>query len=107
MTSTTSAAATGARPKDSVRAGTLARSRDKRGGNFWATYLFLTVMAVIWLIPLLWGIYPSLRPKADTDKYGYFSIAGNFNLGNYVQAWNQGGFINYFGNSVLITVPTV
>jgi multiple sugar transport system permease protein len=106
MTSTTSTA-TAARTKDDVRDRAVARSRSKRGGNFWATYLFLTVMAVMWLIPLLWAIYTSLRPKADTDKYGYFSIAGNFNLANYAQAWTQGGFLNYFGNSVLITVPTV
>ncbi len=106
MTSTTSTA-TAARPKDEVRDRALSRSRSKRGGTVWPTYLFLTVMAVIWLIPLLWAVYTSLRPKADTDKYGYFSIAGHFDLGNYVQAWTQGGFINYFGNSVLITIPTV
>jgi len=106
MTSTTSTARA-ARPKDDVREGTLARSRDKRGGNHWATYLFLTVMAAVWLVPLLWAVYTSLRPKADTDKFGYFSFGGHFDFGNYVQAWTQGGFINYFGNSALITIPTV
>ncbi|HEY8318730.1 MAG TPA: carbohydrate ABC transporter permease [Amnibacterium sp.] len=106
MTSTTSTATT-ARPKGDVRDVAVARSRSKRGGTLWPTYLFLTVMALIWLVPLLWAIYTSLRPKADTDKYGYFSVAGNFNLDNYFQAWTQGGFINYFGNSVLVTIPTV
>jgi multiple sugar transport system permease protein len=71
------------------------------------TYVFLTVMAVAWLTPLLWAVYTSLRPKADTDKYGYFSIAGHYDFGNFADAWTQGGFITYFGNSVLITVPTV
>lgn len=84
-----------------------ARTRTKRTGSHWGTYLFLTVMAIMWLVPLLWALYTSLRPKADTDRYGYFSIAGSFNFQNFVDAWNQGGFINYFGNSVLITVPTV
>ncbi|HEY5222719.1 MAG TPA: carbohydrate ABC transporter permease [Microbacteriaceae bacterium] len=75
--------------------------------SHWGTYLFLTVMAVMWLVPLAWALYTSLRPKAATDKYGYFSIAGPFNFDNFTQAWNQGGFINYFGNSLIITAPAV
>jgi multiple sugar transport system permease protein len=106
MTSTTGTA-TAARPRADAGAGAVARTRSKRGGTLWPSYLFLTVMALIWLVPLLWAIYTSLRPKADTDKYGYFSLAGSFNLDNYIQAWTQGGFPTYFGNSVIITVPTV
>jgi ABC-type sugar transport system, permease component len=41
----------------------------------YGTHLFLLAMSVLWLIPLLWTLYTSLRPKADTDKYGYFSRA--------------------------------
>lgn len=77
------------------------------GGGAAASYLFLTVMAFMWLVPLLWTLYTSLRPKADTDKYGYFSIGGSFSVQNYIDAWNQGGFPTYFLNSVVITVPTV
>jgi multiple sugar transport system permease protein len=64
-------------------------------------------MAIMWLIPLLWALFTALRPKADTDKYGYFSFGGAFNFSNFVQAWNQGGFPRYFMNSLIITVPTV
>jgi multiple sugar transport system permease protein len=106
MTSTTSTA-TAVPARTGVREGEVARDRSKRGGTVWPTMLFLTVMAVIWLLPLVWAIYTSLRPKADTDKFGYFSFGGSFNFGNYVDAWNQGGFITYFGNSALITIPTV
>lgn len=79
-----------------------ARRRPRYG-----THLFLLVMAVLWLIPLLWSLYTALRPKADTDKYGYFSIAGTYGFQNFVDAWNQGGFPVYFLNSVIITIPTV
>src|SRR4051812_22312827 len=78
------------------------RQRPKYG-----THLFLVVMSVLWLIPLVWALFTSLRPKADTDKYGYFSFGGAFNFNNFVDAWNQGGFPTYFGNSLIITVPTV
>lgn len=84
----------------------LARVKQKQRPKY-GTHLFLLIMSVLWLIPLVWAVYTSLRPRADTEKYGYFSIAGAFNFDNFVQAWNQGGFATYFGNSVIITVPTV
>ena len=61
----------------------------------------------MWLIPLLWTLFTALRPKADTDKYGYFSLGGTFNLDNFGQAWQQAGLGKYFVNSLIITVPTV
>ena len=87
-------------------AGSRVATKGRRPSH-WPTYLFLTVLAVMWLVPLAWSLYTSLRPKADTDKYGYFSVGGTYNFQNFVDAWNQGGFVNYFWNSVLITVPTV
>ena len=87
-------------------AGSAARVTKKQRPKY-GTHLFLIVMSILWLIPLVWAVYTSLRPRADTEKYGYFSIAGAFNFDNFVQAWNQGGFATYFGNSVIITVPTV
>jgi len=87
-------------------AGSTARVTKKQRPKY-GTHLFLIIMSILWLIPLVWAVYTSLRPRADTEKYGYFSIAGAFNFDNFVQAWNQGGFATYFGNSVIITVPTV
>ena len=73
----------------------------------YGTHLFLIVMSIMWVIPLGWALFTSLRPKADTDKYGYFSFGGAFNFQNYVDAWNQGGFGKYFVNSLIIVVPSV
>jgi multiple sugar transport system permease protein len=75
--------------------------------SHWGTYLFLTVMAVIWMIPLLWSLFTALRPFADTNKYGYFSLGGHFNFDNFVTAFVQGQDLTYLWNSVIITVPTV
>ena len=75
--------------------------------SHWGTYLFLTIMAILWLIPLLWSIFVALRPFADTNKYGYFSLGGRFNFDNFITAFNQGNMPTYFWNSVIITVPTV
>jgi multiple sugar transport system permease protein len=73
----------------------------------YGTHIFLMVMAVVWLIPLLWAAFTALRSKADTDKFGYFSFGGAFNFDNFVTAWNQGGFANLLWNSAIITIPTV
>jgi multiple sugar transport system permease protein len=103
MTATTSTAVRSG-TRDAADARTAVR---RQRPSHWGTYLFLTVLAVMWLVPLVWTLYTSLRPKADTDKFGYFSIGGTYNFQNFVDAWNQGGFVNYLWNSVLITVPTV
>jgi multiple sugar transport system permease protein len=70
-------------------------------------HLFLIVMAIVWLIPLLWAVFTALRPKADTDKFGYFSLGGGFNFDNFVTAWNQGGFATLLTNSAIIVIPSV
>ncbi|WP_104140773.1 carbohydrate ABC transporter permease [Arthrobacter sp. ZGTC131] len=79
-------------------------SRPKR---HYGTHIFLTAMAVMWLIPLGWALFTALRPIASTNEHGYFSIAGEFNFDNFVQAWTQGGIAKYFWNSVIISVPAV
>ena len=110
MSTSTSAPSRPARRRGTADGGTTGAGPMRSGSRakrHYGTHIFLTVMAVAWLIPLLWALYTALRPKADTDKYGYFSFGGSFNLGNFIQAWNQGGFPRYFLNSVIITVPTV
>jgi multiple sugar transport system permease protein len=80
---------------------------NKLGRPHYGTHAFLLVMTVMWLIPLLWSVYTALRPFADTNKYGYFSIGGHYSLNNFVTAWNQAGMGKYLVNSAIITVPTV
>ena len=71
------------------------------------SYIFLSVTAFLWIIPLVWTLYTSLRPEADTNKYGYLSTGGSFNFDNFSQAWTQGLFATYFVNSAIITIPAV
>ena len=81
--------------------------RGRRRKRHYGTHVILLALSVMWLIPLLWTLYTALRPKAETDKYGYFSVKGVFNLDNFRNAWEQAGLAKYFVNSVIITVPTV
>ncbi|WP_427128764.1 carbohydrate ABC transporter permease [Pseudarthrobacter sp. S9] len=83
------------------------RGGGSKAKRHYGTHIFLTVMAVMWMIPLGWAIFTALRLKADTDKYGYFSLGGAFSFDNFVTAWNQGGFPRYFANSLIISIPTI
>lgn len=70
------------------------------------TYIFLTVMAFMWLVPLLWTLYIALRPKSATDLHGYFSVGGPLTFDNFTTAWDS-GFGRYLLNSAMITIPAV
>jgi multiple sugar transport system permease protein len=72
-----------------------------------ALYGFLTVMAITWLFPVVWAIYTSLRPFAETQRLGYISPPSVLNLDNFIDAWARGGFATHFFNTVLIAVPAV
>jgi multiple sugar transport system permease protein len=93
-------------PKFPARSGAATKVGSTKRPRY-GIHLFLIVMAVLWLIPLGWAVFTALRPKADTDKFGYFSLGGSFNFENFVTAWNQGGFATLFTNSAIIVVPSV
>ena len=82
-------------------------TRTGAGRRHYGTHLILLALGVMWLLPLVWTLFTALRPKADTDRYGYFSFGGSFGFGNFRDAWEQAGLARYFLNSVIITVPTV
>ena len=69
-------------------------------------HVFLTVMAVLWLFPILWAIINSFRSYEYTQTNGYFSFGG-FTLDNYSTAWERADFTKHFLNSIYVTVPAV
>jgi multiple sugar transport system permease protein len=82
------------------------RAGSRRAGNIGAQ-VFLFVAAAIWILPVLWAVYLSLRPLDETNKYGYVSWPRSLTFQNYKDAWTGGGVWHYFVNSLWITVPAV
>ncbi|WP_243063963.1 carbohydrate ABC transporter permease [Humibacter sp. RRB41] len=73
-----------------------------------AAHTFMIIMAVAWILPLLFALYISLRPISSTAKYGYVSLPiGGLTFANYVAAWSQGEIGHYLINSAIITIPAV
>jgi multiple sugar transport system permease protein len=70
-------------------------------------HAFLALTALVWLAPVVWTAYTSLRPYSDTVKHGYFSVGGSFGLENYARAWRQAELPRYLLNTALITVPAL
>ena len=55
---------------------TVRRSRRVRPARV-LLHAFLIVTVLVWLAPLVWTVYTSLRPYQDTFRLGYFSIGGH------------------------------
>jgi multiple sugar transport system permease protein len=70
-------------------------------------HAFLIAMCVLWLFPLLWAVYTSLRPISDTIRHGFVSLPGTLNFDNYVNAWNQAELPHYYLNTLIVTIPGV
>lgn len=72
-----------------------------------AMHVFMLAAAVLWLAPIVFALYVSLRPEAETNRLGYVSIAHKLTLENFTNAWSQSQMWRFFLNSVWITLPAV
>ncbi len=88
-----------------TEAATVAPNRHKR--RHIIAYAILSILSVLWLLPVLWAVYTSLRPYEDTALAGYVSWPQRLNFDNYIKAWQQADFVRYALNSAIITIPAV
>ncbi len=79
------------------------RTRWSRG----FLYVFLTFMAIVWLVPVGSAIYAAFRPYAETQKYGVFSWPKALTLQNFKDAWTQGDMTRTFKNTMFIVAPSI
>jgi multiple sugar transport system permease protein len=66
-----------------------------------------TVVAFIWISPILFTVFESLRPYDEVLKRGVVSWPHKLTLSNYTNAFSTGQMWRYFLNSVEVTVPAV
>lgn len=94
---------------ESVSAPRPARRRQPRNrGAQVAALVFMIVMTVLWVVPIVFGLYVALRPISSTAKYGYMSLPhGGLTGSNFSDAWTQGQIWHFFVNSFWITMPAV
>ena len=81
--------------------------RDKQKRKDTLISIFIGFFAILWITPLVWTLYSSLRPYKDLLKYGVFSIPHSLNLDNYIEAIRRMNIGLYLTNTIIITVPAV
>lgn len=79
------------------------RSRSSRA----LLYVFLTFMALIWLVPVMSAMYAAFRPYSETQKLGIFSLPHSLTLQNFKDAWTQGQMTHTFANTMFILIPSL
>ena len=67
----------------------------------------MIVATVLWLVPIAFALYVSLRPVSETSEFGYVSLPHRLTLANFTAAWTQSQMFHYFLNSLYVTAPSV
>jgi ABC-type glycerol-3-phosphate transport system permease component len=67
----------------------------------WPSYVMLTVVAVVVLIPIAWMLMGSIEPMRDMFSHHIFPT--RLELGNYIKAFRAQPFAHYMFNSVFTT----
>ncbi len=70
-------------------------------------YAFVTLTALVWLIPIVGAIFSSFRPFAETVQNGFFSRPETLTLDNYRNAWEQGDIARKYLNTAVILIPAL
>ena len=72
-----------------------------------ALHIFLIAMVVLWLFPLFWAVYASLRPVGETITNGFVSWPKTLNFNNYSNFWTEADLPYFYLNTFVIAVPGV
>ena len=83
----------------------LARRPRSKGGI--GMTVVLTIVALMWVAPLVLLVTTSLRPLSDFIARGPLSWPDTFTLSNFGEAWGIGNFAATYRNSALLTLMKV
>ncbi|MDB5549224.1 MAG: transporter, permease protein [Tardiphaga sp.] len=70
-------------------------------------WISLIVVAVIWLVPVIFIVMTSLKSTPEVMSTAVFSPPAELFLDNYPLAWERGRYTTTFANSVIITLIKV
>ncbi|OGO55335.1 MAG: ABC transporter permease [Chloroflexi bacterium RBG_16_72_14] len=73
----------------------------------YGTHAFLIAISLVWIFPLAWAVYTSIRPYGETARLGYVSVGGAYNLDNFFKAWSDAELPQHFLNTLIVVVPAM
>ena len=81
--------------------------RNTQRGKDRLISILLIAFGIVWLFPIIWTFWSSLRPYSDVLNRGLFSLPNSFTLANYSVALEKMAVVRYFINTIIILVPSV
>lgn len=85
-------------------------TRTKTGGasflrqgriGYWAAYVLLVVLAILWLLPVLWAIDTALKPESETTAIPVSWFASHFTLDAFLTTLATSNLPRWYFNSTL------
>lgn len=70
-------------------------------------YIFMTLLSIIWLVPIFFILITALKSNQDFYSKPIFSLPQTLQWGNFAKAWVSGHLGIYMKNSVIISVIKV
>ncbi len=67
----------------------------------------LTVLTLLWLLPVIAAFITSFRTMDDIAIHGFWSIPQQLSLRNFEEAWTNAQVNKYLLNSFIITIPSL
>jgi len=76
---------------------------DNRALKILGRYVLISILAIIWLYPLIIVISTSVRTQMDIVCRGVFKLPAKIIFDNFSKAWELGNFSIFYKNSVIIS----
>jgi multiple sugar transport system permease protein len=88
-----------------------ATTEEKTSKKSWLSYIPLVLLALTFILPLLFMLFSSLKPKdqilSDLTTFRAFLPVGDLSLDNYVGVFNRVPVARFFLNSIIVTTTIV
>jgi len=87
------------------------KGRRNRKISNGAAFAILIVLAIIWIVPILWAIDTALKPEGETTAIPVSWLASHFTLDAFISTFATTSLPLWYGNSILtstiISVVTI
>ncbi len=83
------------------------RTRRRASLGSVAAQVFMIAVCLLWITPIVFALYVSMRPYSETSRLGYVSLPHHLTFSNFSQAWTQSDMWRFFLNSARVTIPAV
>lgn len=68
---------------------------------YWAAFILMIILAILWLLPLLWALDTALKPEAETTVVPISWLATHFTLSAFITTLETSDLARWYLNSTL------